>query len=35
MWAITRRVIRPVIEHLTSRLGQAAADHASFDLLGV
>ncbi|SHN45277.1 phosphotransferase family protein [Cryptosporangium aurantiacum] len=35
LWAITRAVDRPVIEHLTARLGQAVADHRSLDLLGV
>jgi aminoglycoside phosphotransferase (APT) family kinase protein len=35
MWGITRRVVRPVIEHLTGRLGLAVAQHGSLDLLGV
>jgi aminoglycoside phosphotransferase (APT) family kinase protein len=35
MWGITRRVVRPVIEHLTGRLGLAVAQHRSLDLLGV
>jgi hypothetical protein len=33
MWAITRLVDRPVIEHLTGRLGLAVAEHRSLDLL--
>ncbi|MEV4238400.1 phosphotransferase [Nocardia sp. NPDC050408] len=35
MWAITRAVDRPVIEHLTVRLGQAVERHRSLDLLAV
>lgn len=35
LWSITRAVDRPVIEHLTGRLGLATAQHASLDLLGV
>jgi len=35
LWAITRAVERPVIEHLTRRLGLAVAWHDSLDLLGV
>ncbi|MFG1921956.1 phosphotransferase family protein [Cryptosporangium sp. NPDC048952] len=35
LWAITRQVDRPIIEHLTARLGRAVADHGSFALLGV
>lgn len=33
MWAITRAVDRPVIEHLTERLGHAVERHRSLDLL--
>lgn len=35
MWSITRLVDRPIIEQLTRRLGLAAAQHRSFDILGV
>jgi aminoglycoside phosphotransferase (APT) family kinase protein len=35
MWSITRAVVRPVIEHRTTRLGQAVSQHRSLDLLGV
>lgn len=35
LWAITRAVDRPIIEHLTGRLGLAVAHHGSLDLLGV
>jgi aminoglycoside phosphotransferase (APT) family kinase protein len=35
LWAITRAVDRPIVEHLTGRLSVAAARHASLDLLGV
>lgn len=35
MWAITRAVERPVIEHLTDRLARAVERHRSLDLLGV
>jgi aminoglycoside phosphotransferase (APT) family kinase protein len=35
MWGITRMVDRPVIEHLTRRLGLAVAAHRSLDLLDV
>jgi hypothetical protein len=33
LWAITRQVDRPIIEHLTGRLARAVADHDSFALL--
>ena len=35
MWGITRMVDRPIVEHLTRRLGLAVAAHRSLDLLGV
>ena len=35
MWGITRQAERSVIEHLTTRLGEAVARHTSFDVLGV
>ncbi|MFI5718997.1 phosphotransferase [Nocardia sp. NPDC051750] len=35
MWGMTRAVDRPVIEHLTDRLGRAVERHRSLDLLGV
>ncbi|MQY24140.1 phosphotransferase [Nocardia macrotermitis] len=35
MWAITRAVDRPIIEHLTDRLARAVERHRSLDLLGV
>ncbi|MER5181507.1 phosphotransferase [Streptomyces sp. NPDC002896] len=35
LWAITRAVDRPIVEHLTDRLGGAVAWHDSFALLGV
>ncbi|MBY8862327.1 ecdysteroid 22-kinase family protein [Nocardia sp. CA2R105] len=35
MWAITRAVDRPIIEHFTRRLSIAVDRHTSFDLLGV
>ena len=35
LWGITRAVERPVIEHLTGRLGSAVAHHGSFELLEV
>jgi hypothetical protein len=35
LWAITRMVDRPIVEHFTRRLGRAVAEHDSFDLLGV
>jgi phosphotransferase family enzyme len=35
LWAITRMVDRPIVEHLTHRLGRAVADHGSLGMLGV
>jgi aminoglycoside phosphotransferase (APT) family kinase protein len=35
LWGITRAVARPVVEHLTGRLGEAVAQHRCLDLLGV
>ena len=35
MWAITRAVERPIIEHLTDRLARAVERHRSLDLLDV
>ncbi|MEU4312230.1 phosphotransferase [Nocardia sp. NPDC024068] len=35
LWSMTRAVDRPVIEHLTGRLGAAVARHESLDLLEV
>lgn len=35
LWSMTRAVDRPIIEHLTGRLGQAVARHRSLDLLEV
>ncbi|WP_280424299.1 phosphotransferase [Nocardia carnea] len=35
LWSMTRAVDRPIIEHLTGRLGTAVARHKSLDLLEV
>lgn len=35
MWSITRAPDRPIIEHLTDRLGRAVERHRSLDLLAV
>ncbi|WP_040830200.1 phosphotransferase [Nocardia jiangxiensis] len=35
LWAMTRRVDRPITDHLTGRLGRAVERHRSLDLLGV
>lgn len=35
LWAMTRRVVAPITEELTQRLGRSVFDHGSLEVLGV